>query len=48
MKMILKEMRLFNRGNDKKGVFNLDCFGFVVIYCKNSFLNCKKDFLKFS
>lgn len=26
MKMILKEMRLFNRGSDKKGVFNFDCF----------------------
>ncbi len=29
----------------KKGVFNFDCFGFVVIYCKKDFLNCKKDFL---
>ncbi len=31
----------------KKGVFNFDCFGFVVIYCKNDFLNCKNGFLNF-
>ncbi len=31
----------------KKGFFNFDCFGFVVIYCKNDFLNCKNDFLNF-
>lgn len=31
----------------KKGVFNLDCFWFVVICCKNGFLNCKNDFLNF-
>lgn len=37
-------MRLLNRGSDKKGVFNFDCFGFVV---KRIFLNCKNDFLNF-
>ncbi|WQS72410.1 hypothetical protein KVC10_00140 [Helicobacter pylori] len=35
-------MRLFNRGSDKKGVFNFGCFWFVVIYCKNDFLNFLK------
>ncbi len=26
----------------KGGVFNFDCFGFAVIYCKNGFLNFLK------
>ncbi len=35
-------MSLFNRGSYKKGGFNFDRFWFVVIYCKNDFLNFLK------
>ncbi len=41
-------MRLFEWGwLQKKGFFNFDCFGFVVICCKNGFLNCKNNLLNF-
>ncbi|EMR58155.1 hypothetical protein A608_0120 [Helicobacter pylori CCHI 33] len=31
-----------NGGSYKKGGFNFDCFGVVVIYCKNGFLKFLK------